>query len=177
MKYTKPAFTILEMMIVLLIMGLVYSLSITTFSKKTIEEQDTYFDLKKILIAHIAKEYKIIQLVVFDDDEYVLLRDTKELKKTSLKLPKKIEFFAYEQDGLLKEYYKPYYKDKYFRDVKFRFLIYQNGSSTKAIVAKEGLYYIQSNYFKDRKIFDTLYNAKEYLLLEILGQSMVEVSG
>jgi prepilin-type N-terminal cleavage/methylation domain-containing protein len=172
----KSAFTLLEIIIVLVIMGFVYSLSVTSFSKKTVAEEDSYFDLKSMLLDSVKSKYSTIELIVLEDDSYVLMVDGQEQKKTNFKLPKDIEFYTYEQDGKLKEIFKPFYMDEYFKTVKFRFKIYKNGSSTKSIVKAKDKYYIQSSYFKDRMVFDELYEAEAYLQLESLKQSMVPIS-
>lgn len=171
----KHSFTLLEVIIVLVVMGFVYTLSITSFSKQTIQKHDNYFNLKSILLKSAKTKNKEIELIVFDDDSYIVTINDKESKKIKLKLPKSIEFYRYNQDGEQKEKFEPYYKDGYFKTVKFRFKIYKNGSSTKAIVKLEDKYFIQSSYFKDRSYFFDLYEAQEYLLQDMIKQSMVQV--
>lgn len=172
----KFSFTLLETIIVLVVMGFIYTLSVTSFSKQTIENNDIYFDMKAILHEKLKTEKKSIEFILLNDDSYTILIDNLEIKGMDLKLPKEIEFFTYNQNGNLKDKFKPLYKNKYYNDVKFRFKIYKNNSSTKAIIKVYDKYFIQNSYFNNKKIFYNIYDAKKYLLQENLRQEMVEIN-
>ena len=167
----KKSFTLLEIVIVLLIMGLVYTMSITSFSKQNINTDGYYFDLKQVILDKVKVHDKIIELIVFEDYS-VLKVDGIEKKQYTFDLPKDMEFFSYWQDDELKEFFEPYYEKGYFKEVLFRFLIYPNGSSTKSIIKLKNEYFIQSNYFRNKAIFNELDEAKEYLLQTDIKQSM-----
>ncbi len=152
-------------------MGLVYTMSITSFSKQNIDTDGYYLDLKQVVLNKVKVYDKIIELVVFED--YSILKiDGIEKKQYNIDLPKDMEFFSYWQDDELKEYFEPYYNKGYFKEVLFRFFIYPNGSSTKCIIKSKEKYYVQSNYFRNKAIFEELDDAKEYLLKTNIKQSM-----
>lgn len=144
-------------------MGFIYTIGISSFSKQTLQEDSYHFDLKLFLQDTLKVYDKKIELIVCDDFSVVRIGDDKA-SDTKFTLPKDVEFFAFWQDGIEKDYYKAYYEDDYFKDVKFRFVIVPNKYTTKAIIKKDDRYHIQSNYFKDDSVFDDLYDAQEYLL-------------
>ena len=166
----KRSFTLLEVIIVLAMMGFVYTLAITQFSKNTVQKENTYFNLKKVILDYTKNSRENnsnIELICLEDSIYIIKVDGEVIKSNNFKLPKDIEFFTYHQDDTLKDEFEPYYYDEHFQDVIFRFNIYNNNSSTKAIVKIKDKYFIQPNYFRlnpsDQKIFNDDYEAKEYL--------------
>lgn len=172
MNFKKKSFTIIEIVVVLLIMGFIYSIGISSFSKKTLEDTGYHFDLKSFLQTTLKTYNQKIELIVLDDFSVVRVDDDKTTD-TKFTLPKDIEFYSFWQNENQKEYFKPYFDDGYFKDVKFRFIIYKNKTSTKCIVKKDDKYHIQSNYFDDDSVFFELYEAKDYLLHSKLKHSMV----
>ena len=163
MNFNKKAFTLLEIVVVLFIMGSIYTLGMSSFSKKTFYEDNYHFDLRSFLQNGLNIYDKKVELIVMDDITIVRINDD---KKTDVRfaLPKNILFYSYWNDGTQKEYFKPYFEDGFFKDVKFRYSVFPNKVSTKCIVKKNGRFHIQSNYFKDDSIFDELHEAQEYLL-------------
>ena len=179
---SKKAFTLLEVIIVLAMMGFIYTLGITSFSKKTAQKVDNYYSLKNVLIKYTSKgtnKHKNIELIALEDDNYILKIDGK-ITKNNLKFPKNFEVFIYGQDDIKIEEFEPYYKDGYYQDVLYRFFVYKNGSSSKAIVRVDENYYLQPNYFKlepKHKITnDDIDVAKEMLLGLDIKNSLVEAN-
>ena len=173
MNCKKKSFTLLEIVVVLLIMGFIYTIGISSFSKQTLQEKGYHFSLKDFLQNTLKIHNKKIELIVLDDFSIVRINDD---KKSDLKftLPKDIEFYSYWQDSEQKDYFHPFYEnDGYFKEVKFRYIIYKNNTSTKCIIEKDEQYHIQSNYFKEEKVFDELYDAEIYLLNSDIKTSMV----
>ena len=172
MTINKKSFSLLEIVVVLLIMGFIYTIGISSFSKQTLQEDSYHFDLKLFLQDTLKIYDKKIELIVLDDFSVIRINDDKSTD-TKFTLPKDIEFYSYWQNDTQKEYFKPYYEDEYFKEVKFRYVIYPNKIVTKSIVKKDGKYHIQSNYFKDNSVFEDIYEAQEYLLHTNLKNSMV----
>ena len=172
MNSRKKAFTLIEIVIVLLIMGFIYTIGISSFSKQTIQEDGYHFSLKHFLQDTLKVYDKKIELIVLDDFNIVRINDD---KSTDMKfsLPKDIEFYSYWSDDKQKEHFKSYYDDEYFKDVKFRFVIYKNKTATKCIIKKDDRYHIQSNYFTNENVFEDLYDAQTYLLNSNIRNSMV----
>ncbi len=163
MNFKKHSFTLLEIVVVLLIMGFIYTIGISSFSKKTLEEDSYHFDLKSFLQETLQTYDQKIELIVLDDFAVVRVNDDKKTD-TRFTLPKDIVFYSYWSDETQKEYFKPYYEDDFFKEVKFRYVVIPHKYSTKCIIEKDGKYHIQSNYFKDEAVFEEIYEAQEYLL-------------
>lgn len=162
MNFRKKSFTLIEIVVVLLIMGFIYTIGISSFSKKTIEEENYHFNLKNFLQRSLKVYDKKIELIVLDDSTLVQV-DNKNVINNFV-LPKDISFYSYWSDETEKDYFKPYFDDGYYKEVKFRYIVYSNQISTKCIVEKDEKFHIQSNYFSDANVFDDIYEAKEYLL-------------
>jgi type II secretory pathway pseudopilin PulG len=171
-NFNKKSFTLIEIVVVLLIMGFIYTIGISSFSKKTLQEDSYHFDLKSFLQDSLTTYDKKIELIVLDDFAVVRVNDD---KKTDIRftLPKNILFYSYWSNGKQKEYFQPYYLDDVFKDVTFRYIVYKNQKSTKCIVEKDEKFHIQTNYFKDDSVFEELNDAIEYLLLTEVKNSSV----
>ena len=172
MNSRKNAFTLIEIVIVLFIMGFIYTIGISSFSKQTIQEDGYHFNLKNFLQDTLKEYENKIELIVLEDFSIVRISDDKRTE-IKLTLPKDIEFYSYWSDDTQKDYFKSYYDGRYFKDVKFRFVIYKNKTVTKSIIKKDNRYYIQSNYFKDESIFEDISDAQSYLLNSNIRNSVV----
>lgn len=168
----KKSFTLLEIIIVLLIMGFIYTVGISSFSKQTIEEKGYHFDFKSFLQKNLKVYDKKIELIVLDNFSIIRINNDKK-SDTRFSLPKDLKFFSYWSNEKLREYFEPYFDEGYFKDVTFRYIINPNQTSTKCIILKDEKYHIQSNYFKDESIFDEIYDARDYLLNSNMKNSIV----
>lgn len=176
MNFNKKAFTLLEIVVVLLIMGFIYTIGISSFSKQTLQEDSYHFDLRSFLQDTLKTYDKKIELIVLDDFAVVRVNDDKKTD-TRFTLPKDIIFYSYWSNGTQKEYFKPYYDDGFFKEVLFRYIIVPKKYSTKCIIEKDEKYHIQSNYFKDENVFEEIYEAQEYILNTELKNGAVLVDG
>lgn len=150
-------------------MGLMYTLSITAFSKNMLEKEETY-NLKKLLLEKVGKKNGYIELFIFDDT--AVLRHNKKVVDANFKLPKGSEFYTFLQNEKQKEEFGYFLEEEYLKEIEFKFEIFPNGSSTKAILKVGDKYQTYFPYFEDIKGFDDLYEAKEYLLKEKLRDNL-----
>lgn len=167
----KKSFTLLEIVVVLFIVGLLYALSITTFSKN-LNQEETY-DLKKLLQEKTNYKNGLIELLVFD--EYALLTFNGKIIEDNFGLPKDTMFYSYLQNDNLKEKFGYFLQSDYMSEIKFKYTIYPNGSSTKMILKIGDVYQTYFPYFDDIQSFDDLYKAQEYLLSSDLKNNLVVV--
>ncbi len=175
MKSTnKSSFTLLEIVVVLFIMGLIYAVGVATFSKNMLEKE-AYYDLKKVLLNKINTPNTLIELYILSDFSAILTKNG-TIVDDNFELPQDIEFFTFLQDDTLKDKFGYFLYDDYLHEVVFKYTIYPNGSSTKAIIRINDWYYTYFSYFEDLQKFEYLYEAQEYLLQNGIKNSMVVVN-
>jgi len=146
----KKAFTLFELLLVVILIGLVYSLVLGKMNNKKNLNINKLENLKSILLKYNQSK---INLIVFDKCKRVLINH--EEKDFDSDLFKDIEVFKVIDGTMQKISFDPLYiKDKVY-EVCFRFDIYTNGSSSSYIIKKDDQYIVFYPYFKDYEIFKT----------------------
>lgn len=154
-------------------MGLVYTLSITSFSKGMFSTQSSEFNLIQYLKDRVnTQKNSLIELLIFEDGN-ILFSDRKIVQKDIPFDFEDIEFYTFLKDGSKKEYFGYYEENDIEREILFRFQIFPNSSSTVAIVKIEEDFYTYFSYFKDIKKFSRLDEAKEYLFHKDLSTPLM----
>lgn len=168
----KRAFVLLEVVLALFIMGILYSVVITAFSKNSIKNKEVY-NLKKSLLSYKQNKDSTIKLIVFETKAYIQESGVEEYK--TFTIPKGTKFHTYDLKG--KEPKKGIYdleSKRYNDEVLFVYTIYPNQSSTPIVMELAGKYYTYETFYEDVKIFDNLELAKRYLLQTELKVGMAE---
>ena len=151
-------------------MGLVYTLSITSFSKNKINSDVKTYNLKKQILSKVSEKNVLIELVILEDK--TLLKVNGDVLEENFELPKESEFYTYLQNDDEKKDFGYEYIENYSHKIKFKYRIYPNNASTQTIMKLDEKYYTYFTYFEDIQSFDELDEAKEYLLKPSLKDEM-----
>jgi prepilin-type N-terminal cleavage/methylation domain-containing protein len=162
----KKAFTLIELVVVLIIIGLVYALYSPNFhSKKKITK---FENLKEFLLSNYDLP---IKLECFGDKCEQCFVNNKELKQYQI-FTKKPKVYTLDMFGYLQE--------KSFQDDKkcFEFQIFSNKSSSNMLVEKNLKFYLFYAFYQKSKVFSDFEKAqKEYDNKTFLPQDELEFFG
>ncbi len=162
----KKAFTLFELMVVVMIIGIVYSLVLGNFNTKNRVSISSIENIKKALMPHWKKGHKV-DLIVYDKcSKSILAINNEPMEDLELNLNNKIF-------KNIKVYKNDLYNDKRsiaFPSIKienkiykscFRFSIFPNGSSSSYIVKSENKFYLFFPIFVNTLITNDLDSAME----------------
>ena len=157
----KSAFTLLELMIVVVIMGVVYTLSTNSFAK--LKEQSTkltFLNLKEHLLA--LGNHEEVELLCLDDCStctiYVNKNKVQELEKF---LDSDVEAYRYEFNyGFTKIEPRVYFNEENIEeDVCFSYKVDKEGVGDQVLIAYKDKYYDYTSYFENTLVYDSLEDA------------------
>ena len=139
----KKAFTLFELILVVIIIGLVYSLVLGKITNKKNIEVQNLKDLKKILIKN-----NINKLLVYDK--------CKKTKPYNInpELFKDIQVYTVINDNIEKVEFNPIKIKEEIYDVCLKFDINKNQSSSSYIIKQNDKYFVFHPYFQETKVFD-----------------------
>ena len=149
-------------MIVVVIMGVVYSLSVNSFSKlKEENKKVTLLNLKEHLLA--LANHKEAELLCLDDCSlctiYVGKKKVQELEDF---LDSSVELYRYEFNfGFTKIEPRVYFdKDDIEKDVCFSYRVDKQGVGDQVLVAYKDKYYDFTPYFETTQVYSSLSDAQ-----------------
>ncbi len=157
----RKAFTLFELMIVVVIIGLVYGLVITNFSTKKALKLSHLENIKDALMPLWSKG-KRVEILLYDkcSKGVVFINDKlKDEYKPTIILSDFKKITAYRDDisGTPKEIeWKSFLLNKKVEKSCFDFTIFPNGSSTSYILKRDEQYYVFPPYFGDVNITDNM---------------------
>ena len=162
----RKAFTLFELMIVVILVGTVYALVLTNFNTKKKVRIAKIENIKRSLFPFWSKG-KQVDLYLFDNckKSALFINDTYQ-EEFSLDIKKKefenIEVYKTDYRGESKKVeYPPIMIEKKLHKVCFKYTIFNNGSSSSYIIKKDKRYYIYYPYFQDVNISDNLSEAMD----------------
>jgi hypothetical protein len=144
----KKAFSLFELILVIILIGLVYSLVLGKLDKKqhlTIKKLE---NLKEILSKNSSNS---LEMIVFDKCSRVLINGKE--KDFNSNLFQDIEVFTVENESLKKIDFSPITINEKVYDVCLKFNIFKNNSSSSYIVKKKDKYIVFYPYFKNSEVF------------------------
>jgi len=160
----KQAFTLIELLIVVIIIGIVYTLAINSLN-----DIKRFQEGKKITLSNLKEQLfsyefdKEIRIVCFDDclTCKVIIDREKEISIDPF-LDKDIVIYRYDNElaQMVREEIEPYFSSEKEERSCFSFRIYKNGSSEQIYVQKGKRVYWLGDYFKT-KVYDSLDDAKK----------------
>jgi len=169
----KKAFSLIELLIVILIIGIVYTLSVGNFKK--IKDESTKLTLQNL------KEYlqkfpheKSVRLLCLDDcSSCDILVDGEKLKEIKGLLDKSVRVYRYDfnlgmQDKSREVYFN---SENVEEDVCFSYSVDKKGVGDQVIVEFKDKVYDFSIYLSSTPVYDSLeevVEAKESLVQEVL---------
>jgi type II secretory pathway pseudopilin PulG len=143
----KKAFSLFELILVIILIGIVYSLVLGKLDKKQNLTINKIENLKDIL----SSNSQSIELIVFDKCSRVIINNKeKDFDKT---LFKDIEVYTVENDTLKRVEFAPISINDKIYDVCLKFKIFKNGSSSSFIIKKDEKYIVFFPYFKNSEVF------------------------
>jgi len=165
-RLNRKAFTLFELMVVVMIIGVVYALVLGSFDPKKSIKVITLKDIKSALLPHWIKG-KQVDLYVYDKCKKSALFVNGELKE-DLKVNidsyifKDIKVYKSALRGDRREIkFTPVIIDDRVKKVCFQYTIFPNGSSSSYIVKSGKNYYVYFPYFEDTYITTDFDDAKE----------------
>lgn len=172
----KKAFTLIELVLVVIIMGVVYMFAISSLEKvKQLSHNDipTLQNLKRFLL---QKEFeKKARFVCFEECEQCsVILDKKAEETITGFFQKQPKIYRYDATlGMEQIQSEPYFDaDGIQHQTCFSYTIYKDGTSDQIFVEEGGSIYDYGEYFDDVKLYDSIEEAqekKEALLQKVLS--------
>ena len=166
----RKAFTLFELMIVVVIIGVVYALVLSNFNTKKKVRIYKIKNIKEALMPYWEKG-KQLDFVLYDkcQKSALFINDIQAEKfEPLIKASEfdKIEVYKpdYRGEGQKQEFI-PRLIDNTLHDICFQYTLFPNGSNSSYIVKKKNIYYIFYPYFQDVNVSENLENAIEILTL------------
>jgi len=148
-QINKKAFTLFELIIVIVIMGVVYALVLQKFKNKSVE-YSSFAHLRETLLK-LNEDQLPITLECFGDKCKKCTINKQEIEYSFFNDKPTIYYFDYDGHFLTKEY-------EY--DKCFEFKIYKNKSSSKLFVEKDGQFYLFYP-IEETEVYDNFDDAKK----------------
>ncbi|MDR1555176.1 MAG: hypothetical protein LBS39_04020 [Campylobacteraceae bacterium] len=167
MSRVRGAFTLFELLLVLLLIVILYGLFAQNFSLKSIEEESVKIERLNLYLAKIGGDKNLISLRCIDNcNECRLLVNGKDTNSTLNIFEQNSAINAYYYNGkrLDKVEFDDYYINEYKREkVCFRLDVYPNGSSDKLVLEYKRKAYLFENYMQEGQVFESVANAQDFL--------------
>ncbi|WP_297442909.1 type II secretion system protein [Sulfurimonas sp.] len=159
----KNAFTLIELLIVIVIMGVIYTLAISNFSQLSQDTHSLRLDnLKEYLLAQ--KPQHEAKLICLDDcsscDVYV---DGNKTQSIDGLLDESVKVYRYEQSyGYVQKKEEVFFnKDGIEENVCFLYGVDKSGVGEQVLIEFKNRYYDMSNYFEPLKVYKSVQEAQE----------------
>jgi len=158
----KNSFTLIELIIVVLLIGLVYSIAISSYSKKNNIKIDDLTKLKEKLLTFKTDEKDKITFVIYDNckKNVVLINNEPSYKDIDSNIDSNIEVYTIDMYGNPKQIeFSDIILDGKKENVCFKFNIFPNNSNDSYIVKQKKKYYVFKPYFEHIQISSNLKKA------------------
>lgn len=171
------SFTLIELLLVLILMGLVYSFVANSFTKmekrKTISLQNLPETLRQIAEENHQKELRFL-IYGYDCNKYTILGEDGTIEvDTSIQINSKnlIPYRLNYYGDLVQFQFFDFYHENSSEKVCLEFQLFKNGSNSSYILEdeKDKLFYLYRPYFQPVEIYKSFEDAKENLLREELN--------
>jgi prepilin-type N-terminal cleavage/methylation domain-containing protein len=171
----KKAFSLIELLIVIVIIGVVYTLAITNLKSVSKEKfTPTLSNLKEYLISFLQEDTKAVRLLCLDDcSECSIYRDDEKVKDIESFFDASIERYRYDflqgPRQLRNDVY--FNKEEQQEDICFSFSVNKQLVADQVIVVYKEKAYDYSPYFEKTFRYDYLeeaVDAKEKLREEVM---------
>ena len=148
----KKAFSLFELILVIILIGIVYSLVLGKITSRKNIHINNIKDLKATLLHRGLKK-----LIVYD-------KCTKTIPNTiNPNIFKNIEVYNLINNNIEKIEFNPIKIKDNIYDVCLKFEIFNNRSSSSFIIKKDKNYYVFHPYFRQTKVFDNIEDATDDL--------------
>ena len=166
----KRGFTLFELILVIFIIGILYTLIGISFDRFLVKEKFKFENLKELMLKY--KSDNILKLVCYRDCKKCVIFENSEIieKYIDLKLDRNLKIYATDEFGeLIQVEFEDRYIDKTvefpeLERICFEYKLFPNGSSSSFVVFNYKEYYVFDSYFGDVDIFNEEDLAKEFFL-------------
>jgi len=160
----KKGFTLLELMIVVVLMGMVYGLVISVFDRYKEKAVDVTLSSLEGYMKNFYHNNHVALVCIKECGECMLFVDEKLKHNVTPFLTKETEAYHYDKDlGLRELQFLPYFRSEgQEEEVCFRYEVHPDGSRTEMIVKDGKEVYEFPSYFGSVKKFNSLDDAIEY---------------
>ena len=156
----KKGFSLIELMIVIVIMGVIYTLVITKLKSYNETQEALQLETLKPNLGALAKEFHTkVKLFCFDEcSKCAVFANQQHLKDVTPLFEEIPEIYKYNYLNGIEEKKNDvlFDADGVEQDVCFSFGVDEDGVSDQVIVKYKEKVYDYSNYFSDVDIYDTL---------------------
>lgn len=176
MKRKIDGFSLIELMIVIVIIGIVYTLAFIQYqgSKENSIKPDIG-NLKEYLVSYLKEDGNSSKLLCLDNCEICSIYvDDKKVSDIDVFFKDKIEIYSYNSinEIEIEELGNFFSEDGIEKDICFSFEVDKNMVSDQVFIINGGKVYDYTNYFEKVKIFnsiDELKEEKENIVKEVLN--------
>ncbi|WP_345992169.1 type II secretion system protein [Sulfurimonas sp. HSL-1716] len=167
----RGAFTLVELMIVVLIIGIVYTLVIVNFKTKESDEKPLSLEKLKSYLQHFHFKSQVRLLCLDECNECEVIVDGNETARLKHFVDKSIEMYRYDPLRgmvLLDESY--YDKEQERHHVCFSYTMYKNGVGDQIAAVYKNQAYDFTPYLETVKVYESineLQSAKEEKIEEL----------
>jgi prepilin-type N-terminal cleavage/methylation domain-containing protein len=174
-SHLKKAFSLIELMIVIVIIGVVYTLAVTKL--RTVGEQKitpSFSNLKEYLGSFIKDEAASARLLCLDDcSECSIYVDGEKVKTIESFFDESSEMYRYDvlQGVIIKKQSVFFNEEDVQESVCFSFKVYKNSIAQQVIVSYKDKAYDYTSYFDSTPVYDSLEEVvahKENLAQEVM---------
>lgn len=159
---SRRGFSLFELMLVVILIGLVYSLVLGKVNKKKIVKINKLENLRTILSSSNNNQH--IELNIYDNCKKITVLGLDKKIDIDTSIFKDIIVYKVDTSNNLKKIeFTPILVDKKVYEVCFNFTIYKNKSSSSYIVKQDNRYIVFHSYFKDSYTTPNEDEAIEYL--------------
>lgn len=172
----KKAFSLIELMIVIVIIGVVYTLAVSKLQNIGLEKfNPSLVNLKEYLLTYMKEDVREVKLLCLDDCETcrVYLDGVKQEEPIESFLDSSVEVYRYDfiQGAVRKKDTVFFNEEGRQENVCFSFKMNKNLISDQVIVVYKEKAYDYTRYFEPTKVYahlEELLEAKERLVQEVM---------
>jgi len=173
--HLKKAFSLIELMIVIVIIGVVYTLAVVQLQNVKDETfKPSFLNLKEYLSSFITEDAKSARLLCLDDcSKCGIYVNGEQVEKLDSFFDESIEVYRYDfLLGAQKLQESVYFNEENVQEsVCFSFTMYKNKISQQLLVSYNEKAYDYTTYFEKTKVYDSLENlveAKEQMAQKVM---------
>ena len=171
----KKAFSLIELMIVIVIIGVIYTLAVSKLQNVGTQKLvPTFSNLKEYLFTYVKKDTKEVRLLCLDDCKScnLYVDSVKQEKEIEPFFDDSVEVYRYDfVQGVVEMQESTFFNQEGRQEnVCFSFSMNKDLVSDQVIVVYEEKAYDYTNYFTPTKVYDhleELLEAKELLAQEV----------
>jgi prepilin-type N-terminal cleavage/methylation domain-containing protein len=157
----KSGFTLLELLIVVILMGVVYALVLYPLTHSKTVEKIEMSDFRSLLKPYASKSPA--ELICYDDCRHcaIFSNRVRTAELSDLHLSSELKTYRYDLMGDFKPiHYPDRLIDDKFQNVCLSFTLYPNGSSTQLFLEEDKDVTFYPTYFGAKREFSTIEEAK-----------------